>query len=274
MSHQNLIYLITLMILSLHSLFESCDAECTPSSCGIIPNISYPLRLKGDPKRCGDRRYELSCENNVTSISLHSHKYYVKEINYANNGYYDDYIIRLVDASIKNDDICSFPTYSLYAYHFGSLDNPNRLPYQIPNNSSSSYPYKDIVTFPINFISCPNPLRNSALFTDITTLCVSNSSNFRYIKVGHMKVSDLPYACGVDLIVMTSSDFKDFDNVSLSQIHEALLYGFQLYICPYCRNPEFLLLISWGKQEELMHLVLLCYTPYEYAIGYYKLKNI
>ncbi|KAL1553080.1 LEAF RUST 10 DISEASE-RESISTANCE LOCUS RECEPTOR-LIKE PROTEIN KINASE-like 2.7 isoform X1 [Salvia divinorum] len=237
-SHQNLIFLITssiLLILSLHNLFESCDAICAPSSCGIIPYISYPFRLKSDPKNCGDPRFELACENNVTSISLLSHKYYVKAINYTYDEYYYEFTtIRLVDASINNDDICSFPTYSLYAYHFSDR-NPNRLPYRIPRNSS--YPYNG-KPLPINFISCPNPLRNSSIFTDIPPHCVSNSSQHRYayIKVGHMDASEVPYTCGADLIAMTSwHKFKDLNNVSLSEIHESLVYGFELsIICPWC----------------------------------------
>nr|DAD29542.1 TPA_asm: hypothetical protein HUJ06_031010 [Nelumbo nucifera] len=45
---------------------------CAPSSCGKITNISYPFRLKGDPRLdCGDRRYELSCEDNRTVLYLH-----------------------------------------------------------------------------------------------------------------------------------------------------------------------------------------------------------
>ncbi|KAL1553107.1 rust resistance kinase Lr10-like [Salvia divinorum] len=235
-THQNLIFLTAsslLMILSLHNLFESCDAKCTPSSCGIIPNISSPFRLKGDPKKCGDPRFELACENNVTYFSLHSHKYYVKAINYITNGFEDNSHIRLADASINKGDICSFPPFSTYAYSF-TYDNPNRLRYLKPIYSNYT---------PINFISCPNPLTNSSPFTDITTHCVSNSSlnRYAYIKVGIMNASEVPYACGADLIVMTSWDFKDFNNVSLSQIHESLLYGFELRICPWCETPKTLL---------------------------------
>ncbi|XP_041999618.1 LEAF RUST 10 DISEASE-RESISTANCE LOCUS RECEPTOR-LIKE PROTEIN KINASE-like 2.5 [Salvia splendens] len=218
-THQNLITSSSLlmMILSLHSLFESCDAIICPppSSCGIFANISYPFRLTGDPKNCGDPRFELSCENNVTSISLHSHKYYVQAINYDNS------IMRLVDASINNDDICSFPTFSTYAYT-----------HLFPINS-----------LPINLISCPNPLRNSSLFTDINTPCVSNSSHhhrYAYIRVGNMKASEMPYTCRLDSIAMTSSNynFKDLNNASLSEIHDSLLYGFELTICPWCGTSK------------------------------------
>ncbi|KAG6410020.1 hypothetical protein SASPL_128067 [Salvia splendens] len=49
-----------------------------------------------------------------------------------------------------------------------------------------------------------------------------------------MMASEMPYTCGVYIIVMTSWDFKDLNNVSLLEIHESLLYGFELRICPSC----------------------------------------
>ncbi|KAL1553083.1 non-specific serine/threonine protein kinase [Salvia divinorum] len=245
-THQNLIFLTTsslFVILSLHNLFESCDAKCTPS-CGIIHNISYPFSLKGDSKNCGDPRFELACENNATYFSLNSHKYYVKAINYS-NGSYGDSTIRLVDASMNKDDICSFPTYSVYSHSF-IYGHPNRL--------TNLYP---IHFLPINFLSCPNPLRNTSLFTDITTHCASNSSKYAYIKVGHMNASEVPYTCGVDLIVITSWDFKDLNNVSLSEIHESLLHGFELIICPSCGASN-VLNISEYRHILVVVLCMLC----------------
>ncbi|KAL1541573.1 hypothetical protein AAHA92_25778 [Salvia divinorum] len=244
-THQNPIFLTTsslLMILSLHNSFKPCDANCTTSSCGIIHNISSPFRLKGAPNDCGDPRLELACDDNVTSISLNSHKYYVKAITYGNyHGYLDYSTIRLVDASIINNDICSFPTFSTYYYNF---TNP-------------SYPYSYKSSFPINFISCPISSRVSSLFTDITTECDSNSSHHRYIRIGGMKPTAVPYTCRVDLIAMTSwYNFKDLKNVSLSQIHESLLYGFELTVCPECGTSKIVVVL--GKHAFCHVISLLC----------------
>ncbi|KAH6801410.1 hypothetical protein C2S52_001874 [Perilla frutescens var. hirtella] len=196
--------------------------SCTSSSCGIIRNISYPFRLKDDPNHCGDRRFELTCESNVTSVSIDSQKYYVKAINYGNSS------IRVVDASINNDDTCSFPNYSAYSSTFGG------------------YLYYFGLSLPINLMSCPHPLKNSSLvFTDITHDCASNSSSlsrFTYIKVGNMTASEVPQTCGIDLIVMTSwnkfNDLNSNNSLSLSEIHHSLLYGFELLICTDCRKPS------------------------------------
>ncbi|CAL8119275.1 unnamed protein product [Prunus armeniaca] len=50
---------------------EICSAKdiyrCAPSSCSNIHNISYPFRLNSDPEYCGDSRYTLHCDNNVTN---------------------------------------------------------------------------------------------------------------------------------------------------------------------------------------------------------------
>ncbi|KAG6391574.1 hypothetical protein SASPL_149330 [Salvia splendens] len=210
-----------LIVLVLH-LLPCCDAKCTPSSCGTIPNISRPFRLNSDPINCSDPRFELRCENNVTYISLNSQNYYVKAINYHNS------TIRLVDASIVNDDICSFPIVSSDAFSF-IYDNPHPIPYRIPTTPN-----------PINFISCPYPLNSSSLFTDVTSHCASSSSSllstYAFIKVGHLNASELPHLCTLDLIVMTSwQGFKRLDNVSLSEIHQSLLYGFELVVCPSCK---------------------------------------
>ncbi|XP_047947728.1 uncharacterized protein LOC125193848 [Salvia hispanica] len=220
-THQNLIFLI----LSLHNLFKPCDANCTPSSCGILHNITSPFRLNGTSNDCGDPRFELACENNVTSISLNSHKYYVKAITYNNYDNVDYSNIRLVDASISNNDICSFPAFSTYD----------------SNSTFPSYPFSYKSSFPINFISCPYSLTIPSIFIDITYDCGSNSSYNRYISVGRMKASEVPYTCRVDLIAMTSwYNFKDLNNVSLSEIHESLLYGFELTICPGCGTSKIL----------------------------------
>ncbi|XP_042032130.1 LEAF RUST 10 DISEASE-RESISTANCE LOCUS RECEPTOR-LIKE PROTEIN KINASE-like 2.3 isoform X2 [Salvia splendens] len=220
-----------LIVLLLH-LFPCYDAKCSPSACGILSNISYPFRLNDDPKNCGDRRFELRCENNVTYISLNSQNYYVKAINYHNS------TIRLVDASVANDDICSFPTASAYAYNFTTsrnpfhffLHNPHHLPFIIPMSISTTIN-------PINFVSCPNPLKNSSLFTDVSSHCASSTlPKYAYIKIGHSNASEVPHLCTLHLILMTSwPEFKDLGNVSLSEIHQSLLYGFELVFCPWCK---------------------------------------
>ncbi|KAL8468415.1 hypothetical protein ACS0TY_031574 [Phlomoides rotata] len=230
MMPENLVRCSSLFIF--HLLFlQTCNGinqrknprNCSTSVCGIIQNISPPFRLKNDPKHCGYRDYELACENNVSFIYLNSQKHQVKAINYHN------FTIRLVDVSINNNT-CFFPTYS--AYPFG-LTEPYS--YRIPNTSD--------VAWPINYMSCPYPLKKNSPFLAVTNDCAmaSNSVNIRhaYIKAGHMNASEVEDMCRIDLIAMTSWKFDDLKNVSISEIHESLHYGFELswfrYPCSRCR---------------------------------------
>ena len=121
----------TLMRVCLIALLHVCffsvsvsgqNSTCRPSSCGDMLNISDPFRLKTDPSGCGDRPYELACENNRTVLNLYSGKYYVEEINYQN------YSIRVVDPGLKKGDCLSTPLYHLTSENF-SYGDPYEWPY-------------------------------------------------------------------------------------------------------------------------------------------------
>ncbi|KAF7849540.1 hypothetical protein BT93_L0660 [Corymbia citriodora subsp. variegata] len=91
-----------LLLLLLHRSF-SIAIKCT-TSCGEVPNITYPFRLKGDPKGCGDPSYELACINNRTILDLYSGKYYLQYIDYTN------YTIRIADVGLQNGNCSSLPS--------------------------------------------------------------------------------------------------------------------------------------------------------------------
>ncbi|RVW22870.1 Rust resistance kinase Lr10 [Vitis vinifera] len=74
-----------------------------------IRNITYPFRLQGDPSGCGDPKYELICENNLTVFKQGGKKYFVAEINYHN------YTIRMLDPGQKKGDCFSTPLYSSFS---------------------------------------------------------------------------------------------------------------------------------------------------------------
>ncbi|XP_042036523.1 probable L-type lectin-domain containing receptor kinase V.3 isoform X1 [Salvia splendens] len=202
MNTQNLLFLTysSLFILSLQ-FFQNCCAKCPPSSCGLIP-IRSPFRLSN----CGDPGQELVCENNVTLMYVDSRKYYVKEIHYQN------FTMRVSDISTDNN-ICSFPIHSSSDY------DDNR-----PFKSGFGFAYKLI-----SLVSCEHPLRNSSLFTKLTDC--EQYSKYTYINVGNMRVKDLDHMCTLDTVLATSWAYQDSEflsNVSLSEIHQSLLYGFNL----------------------------------------------
>ncbi|KAL3725520.1 hypothetical protein ACJRO7_030532 [Eucalyptus globulus] len=117
--------IFTLRVLLLVSHVISCSAKnnhlCLPSSCGEIRNISYPFRLKGDPKHCGSSRFELTCENNRTILYLYAGRYYVKSIHYGfyYNQYYFNGNIMVVDDGLQKGNCSSLPRYPLRYSNFG-----------------------------------------------------------------------------------------------------------------------------------------------------------
>lgn len=219
-----------ILLFHLQESYAKRNANCSPSSCGNIQNISYPFRLTEDPQGCGHQNYTLVCESNTTLIYLDSHKYFVRAINY------DDYTVHIADASILSNDTCSFPNHSLSL----TSDSPyiSTQPYGNPNR-------QDLVT-PINFLSCPNPLNTSRFVA--ADICLNRSSaangsistRHSYVQVGNLYVSDLEELCTPDLVALTSMQFKNPNYVSLDEIHASLVYGFQLswfpVLCPTCRG--------------------------------------
>ncbi|KAL8550834.1 hypothetical protein ACS0TY_000059 [Phlomoides rotata] len=177
----------SLFILLLISLLETSHATksniCSPSACGNIRNISFPFRLKHDPKHCGYPDYELACENNVTLLYLSSQKYKVKAINYHN------FTIGLVDVSVNNTNTFSFPNSSTYPYNF-TYDYPYSTGLWKQRYVGYIQDFPEIAV-PINFMSCPQPLNYSSFFTDANNCAnrdrvLDASSRHTYIKVGHM----------------------------------------------------------------------------------------
>ncbi|KAB2627315.1 receptor-like protein kinase [Pyrus ussuriensis x Pyrus communis] len=204
--------------------------QCAPSSCGIIPNISYPFRLKHDPHNCGDQRYNLSCENNRTVLYLYSGKYYVQSINY------DNYTIRIVDVNLREGDCSSMPHHSLAGYN---LDNQiaGGHPYSICQIAGKTRwnPYlfdqTDCVELskPIIFMTCETQV-NSPLYVDTSpcTSLMSSLSGYVFVKIGHLNASDMRDLCRIDLTVATSWPGANDMNISYVDIHKELVYGFEL----------------------------------------------
>ncbi|KAB2597682.1 receptor-like protein kinase [Pyrus ussuriensis x Pyrus communis] len=202
---------------------ETCNAKddskysCT-SSCGLIHNITYPFRLNDDPKKCGDRRYTLSCENNITVLDLHYYgKYYVQAIKYKNK------TIRLLDPGLDNNNCSSMPR-NFPHYYFPD-------PYGSPLSTSTS----------VFYLMCRNPV-NSSLYVD-TAPCLNNSAtsliqpkSYNYVMVGrpgYLDMEDWNEGCSVERMAWMLLDYsKGYYNASYSYeyIHSALMYGFELRV--------------------------------------------
>ncbi|KAK4380300.1 hypothetical protein RND71_002162 [Anisodus tanguticus] len=230
-----LAFLLTILIFMQLSdtPFAEQNQQCVPSSCGHIRNISYPFRLKSDPKHCGRESYELSCEGDRPIFTIIPYEwnvslnYYVQAINYDNS------TIRLVDPGIREEIICSLPQKSITF-----------------NQIFYSLLYVGPLAVPITLFSCPFAV-NSPVFVEITNcLNRSNASNVSsdllkrhtYATMAELSPSDLRVGCSVDLMSMTSWKIHDANaNISILSLHNALAYGFEFswfrdVYCDKCRR--------------------------------------
>ncbi|XP_059290750.1 rust resistance kinase Lr10-like isoform X1 [Lycium ferocissimum] len=198
---------------SKHCEPSTCGEHCAPSTCGHIQNISYPFRLKTDPKHCGFSQAELACEDNKTIISLFSKNFYVQAINY------DNQTIHLIDPTIQKEDMCSLIPPQLTFHQYNSMHF--RPYYNYINGSERSIKR---AAEPIFMFTCP--------FVTNTFLEISGCelSKHTYLKIGEMNASEVSDGCTIQLIAMTSwPNFKDGNNISLSDFRQAIIYGFELY---------------------------------------------
>ncbi|KAF3455236.1 hypothetical protein FNV43_RR05684 [Rhamnella rubrinervis] len=243
------LYVWRLAFLFLFLSHNTCDAKhnhhCPPSSCGKLHNISKPFRLQDHPNKCGgDKRYTLTCENNRTVLYLYSGKYYVEAINYNNH------TIRLVDPSIHKHNCSSIPLYSLNDYNFSRWDPYSTSILMISSESVSS----DLrLSESIVYLNCEKPV-NSPHFID-TAPCNTNSAysqskrEYSYVMVYGgiqfplnvdypplrlrlLSVSDLKSSCRIEQMAMITWRNNPTSNTTYLDIHNELLYGFELSWLP------------------------------------------
>lgn len=202
--------LITLHLCFFSGHVSGQDQLCQPSSCGDMLNISDPFRLKGDPSGCGDRRYELSCENNRTIINLYKGKYYVEEINYKN------FRIRVVDPGLNKGNCLSTPLYRLTPNNF-SYDDPYAWPYY--------WRFRTTV-----LMGCSKPISDNN-FIPITP-CNSSNLPYHYALSGDgefLKVGDLPGSCTIGKTMFSEMETaSESGNRSMSSLQDQLLRGIEL----------------------------------------------
>jgi len=222
-----------LVILSTHhscSAIKNTSNYCAPSSCGNIHNISYPFRLNTDPQSCGNKLFELACENNVRpTLYLNMVKYYVQAINYS------DFTIRLVDAVVQKDDCFSIPHHSLteellrsYYYKINWPDS-SVLTFLCCKNPMLSAPY-----YIMDASSCKNgsgTTYNSSSSSSISSPSCVDMEGHSYVMIDGDIINDVPDLCRIDLIYSVP---KNMRNMSYTDVHDILVYGFELSWFSFC----------------------------------------
>ncbi|XP_055804114.1 uncharacterized protein LOC129873119 [Solanum dulcamara] len=238
---------------------QTCNAwkskhYCPTSACGHIRVISYPFRLNTDPEYCGSiPEYELACEGNQTVISSFSMKLHVQAISY------DNQTIHLVDPTLQTqDDLCSFrPRLTLYQYN------------RFFDTDYFTNGYIKRVAEPIFMFNCPFAV-NSSTFVEISGCKLSR---YTYLRIGEMNVSEVNDGCRAEFIGLTSwPNIKDAqNNISLSDFHQAILYGFDLlYYPPFGERISVAYMISSKHSNFSLHI----YTFNSPLISYSKFAKV
>ncbi|KAL6321039.1 hypothetical protein AAG906_012021 [Vitis piasezkii] len=187
------------------------------SSCGDELNISYPFRLKSDPKSCGFLKFELACKNNRTILQLHSAIYYVEEINYNLS------LIRVVDASLQKDDCSFLPLHSLTHRNFSSRDM-----YWLSHRNR-----------PISFIYCAAG-QNFTPYADTEFCSKNHSSNLlltssqqrKFVVNNPIRVSDMEDSCSISMVVWVSSHGLKTRNTSFQYMSGCfMVLSFHDFLC-------------------------------------------
>ncbi|XP_056163013.1 rust resistance kinase Lr10-like [Syzygium oleosum] len=225
---------LLLLLLFLHRSFSIAIEKnrCT-ISCGEVTNISCPFRLRGDPKSCGDHKYELACVNNRTVLDLYSGQYYVRHIDYTN------FTIRIADVGLQKGNCSSLPLRSLSCPDFWY-----KLDWWY---ECGQYTYKGLkLSKTVAIMDCTKVV--DSRFNIEASSCLdgikflnSSSTRRRVYAMVDVNVSYVETSCTVELMAMIPW-WADGNNLrSYAQIHDLMVYGFELSWLPiackiYCKH--------------------------------------
>ncbi|KAG2390094.1 uncharacterized protein HKW66_Vig0225000 [Vigna angularis] len=219
--------LVVLLLILFHHISATKQHLCPPSSCGYITHITYPFRLQADPENCGDERYELGCENNVTVLYLNSTQYHVQAINYHN------YTVRVVDPALQHHNCSSLPLRSLSRSNFSDTYTYSTDPYQAGLDPDCNWEYLSFEH--IVFLNCNHSVRENGKYVESGECVKWDSKGYAYAVGGDLKAEDLEVGCYMKLVAPTS--FRTFNKHSYAAIHRALAYGFEIsWINLACQN--------------------------------------
>ncbi|KAK8622549.1 hypothetical protein V6N13_117459 [Hibiscus sabdariffa] len=189
------------------------NQDCGSVFCGEM-EISYPLRLKNQPSRCGDDRYELECENNNrTTVDLGQGKFSVLQISYENRS------MRVVDAGLNMDDCYSLPLSSISEHQLSYLPCENHKYYDYPAKVYS-LPY---------VVNCTEPIKSSAYIDASRCTNIYNTSSLptSYFYFLEGDPSDFNPSCTVEAQVLFEVDESSpTEEFSTRSIYKEIAKGF------------------------------------------------
>ncbi|KAJ6373629.1 hypothetical protein OIU78_029331 [Salix suchowensis] len=108
------------------------------------------------------------------------------------------------------------------------------------------------------FMKCANPVK-SPLYVD-TAPCINGTNSYVLVVANFSYVENL---CKVELIAMSSLPIIDYRNISYMDIHNRLVYGFEIWWkevnCGICKGKEKCYLPSEGfscPTESIFHQII------------------
>ncbi|KAE9456698.1 hypothetical protein C3L33_11387, partial [Rhododendron williamsianum] len=228
-----LLLLVAVFFVNSHARGRNTHHCDRPSSCGNIHNVVYPFRFKGDPDNCGNKNYEMVCENNRSVLYLFSGRYHVKTIDYTN------YTIRLVDFGVHKGNCSSLPLHSL------SVDNfTDRTAFSWNHTDAAVLVACEIPVKSPQYVDINYATRNCSINREVLVGSSSSDENdqrrysYYYIVSGDLRAGDLADDCRVDKVFRTTPRPGSRDtngenpehksNLSLAEVHKKLEYGFLL----------------------------------------------
>ncbi|KAL2318188.1 hypothetical protein Fmac_032064 [Flemingia macrophylla] len=221
MWRQRVLSVVLLFVVAHISATMEQEDLCPPSSCGEITNITHPFRLKGDPIGCGDKRYELACENDVTVLYLYWGKYNVEAINY------DNFTVRVVDPGLQQQNCSSLPRYFLSLSNFSDaigysdITDPYQASYRIDYSVDQVFQH-------IVLLNCSHPVADNDKYVNSGSCVKWESEGYIYAIAGDLIAEDFEVGCHVKLVTPTSWRGLHTHKLSYTTILEALLYGFDI----------------------------------------------
>ncbi|KAL1118525.1 hypothetical protein V6Z11_D01G041400 [Gossypium hirsutum] len=190
------------------------NQDCGSTFCGNL-NISFPFRLKNQPPHCGHYGFEFECENNNrTTLVGRGGKFSAQQI------IYENYTIRMVDASLDTDDCNSLPLTSVYPsyYTYGYYSSFSNYYYNMRLEGSTIY-----------VMNCTKPIKSSLYIEASRCTIKSNTSSsiptsYFYFLNENTHPSDINQACTIKAEVPIMID--NITGMSTLDIYKKLSEGF------------------------------------------------
>ncbi|KAL3714473.1 hypothetical protein ACJRO7_006400 [Eucalyptus globulus] len=226
MHEDQLLLALFLLLLSQSFIIAIEDNQCT-TSCGEIANISYPFRLRGDPKICGNPNYELACINNRTVLDFDS-------------------------AKLQRGNCSSLPLRSLSCHSFRLQPNSYKCgAYEFYGRELSKT---------VSIVNCQKAVA-SQFYLDVSPcldgveLSNFSSTRGRLYAMVDANISNMEIACTIELMAMIPGWVDGDDLRSYAQIHEQMVYGFELSWLPiaaemYCKHHYY-----WDISRQHEHQI-------------------